>query len=25
MATLHLVPVINEGLGNSTYILEAGR
>jgi len=25
MATLHLVPVIDEGLGNSTYMLEAGR
>jgi len=25
MATLNLVPVINEGLDNSTYILEAGR
>jgi len=25
MATLHLVPVIDEGLDNSTYILEAGQ
>ena len=25
MATLHLVPVIDEGLGNSTYRLDIGR
>lgn len=25
MATLHLVPVIDEGLGNSTYLVDIGR